>query len=175
MQHIMFILGLMLFVFPSHKKATPVYEGIYTDTGYGKDENGEPISVRFSYSYYVKIYNDSLVVTTVEFGTGKIIDLTYLYKGKNNDGNKIYTQDRNNSYLMDDNYDLMRVLSMPVYIYGNNVWRNTYWEIVKGEKYQYYNQMHREDGSANQVPGGPIYDEDMDDILFRSGIEMKEF
>lgn len=175
MKHLIFIFSLILFVFPSYKKATPVYEGIYTDTGYGKDENDQPISVQYSYSYYVKIYNDSLVVTTVEFGTGKIIDLKYLFSGKDDEGNKIYTKDRMNSYLMDENYDLMRVLSTPIYIYGNNVWRSTYWEIVKGEKYQYYNQMHREDGSANQIPGGPIDDEDIDDILFRNGIEPVEF
>lgn len=142
------LLLVLLFIFPNQQKSEPLFQGIYTETGYGKDENNQPLNSGFSQSYYVKIYGNKLIVSTVEFGTGKNINLTYLYKGKDNEGYRIYTKDQMNTYYVDDTYDLTKVLSMPVYGYGNNVWRSTYWEVVKGEKYQYYNQKHKEDGSS---------------------------
>ena len=147
MKLLQIIMMILLFIYPNQQKQnTPVYEGIYTETGYGKDENGQAVNAGVAQSYYVKIYNDKLIVNTYEFGTGKNIDIEYKYIGTDSEGCRLYASDQMNSYRVDANNDIERVFSMPWY--GGNVWRNTYMQVVKGERYQEYNQMHQQDGSS---------------------------
>lgn len=127
-----------------------LYSSIYTETGYGYDENRNPLNSGISYSYYVKIYEKILVVTTVQFGTGQTIDLKYPYKGKSNPSTRIYGDNNYmvTDYIVDDKYNIIKVLTSPSMMYGDNVKIRSFWNLVKGEKYQQYNRMHDEDGSS---------------------------
>lgn len=151
MKTINLILFILLFIFPDRQVPKPLFEGIYTETGYGKNEQEQPLNSGVSNSYYVKIYEDKLVTTANKFGTAETIDITYQYKGNDKEGNRIYAYSEMDRYFVDEAYNIMRVLSSPSLMYGANVLVHTYWEVVKGEKYQYYNQQHKEDGSSPEV------------------------
>ena len=141
-------LAILLFVYPSQKKDEPLFKGIYTETGYGRDEQGMAINSGFAQSYYVEIYKSKLVVTTTEFGTGKSIELEYQFTGTDNEGNRVYRKDQMNAYRVDDAYDIEKAYSFPDARFGNKVWITYYWQVVKGDRFKIYNQQHKDDGSS---------------------------
>lgn len=143
-----FLLFVMLFVYPNQQKEEPLFKGIYTETGYGRNEQNEAINAGFAQSYYVEIYDQKLVVTTTEFGTGKSIELVYQYTGRDSAGNRVYVKDNMNAYYVDDSFDLEKVYSFPDARYGNKVWIIFYWQVVKGDHLKEYYQKHNQDGSS---------------------------
>lgn len=151
MKTIYSILLLLLFVFPDRKEATPLYESIYTETGYGVTDKQQPLNSGTTFSYYVKIYEDKLVLTTAQYGSVSTVDISYQYHGNDADGNRIYTNGGSESYCVDNNYDMMLVRTVPSIDYGTNVMEYWYWEIVKGDRRQEYEQEHRRDGSSVQM------------------------
>lgn len=155
---------ILLFVYPQQQTNSPLFESIYTETGYGRDENNQPANAGFAQCYYVKIYSDKLIVNTTEYGTGRNIDVEYTYVGKDNEGCRVYERGQMYRYRVDANYDIEHVLSMP--IYGGNAWRSTYWQVIKGEKCIDYNKKHKQDGSSledrykQEVLKSQLFDDD---------------
>ncbi len=145
MKRIAFIFTLIILLYAQNNL---LYKGIFTETGYGHDENNNQLNSGISYSYYVRIYTNVLIITTVQYGTGQTIDLKYQYKGKNKKNKRIYDDNISTSYVVDNNYNLTKVLSSPSIMYGNNVQIKSFWNLVKGEKYKAYNNRHNADGSS---------------------------
>lgn len=151
MKTIYSILFILLFVFPDRQEPQPLFEGIYTETGYGVTDKNKPLNSGMTRSYYVKIYENKLVVTTQQYGSVSTIDIPYQHQGKNQDGDRVYSSGASESYWVDQNYDIMRVSEMPSIDYGTNVMDYWYWEIVKGDQRQQYEEEHRRDGSSIQM------------------------
>ena len=151
MKTIYSILLFLLFVFPNRQEPKPLFEGIYTETGYGVTDKNKPLNSGMTFSYYVKIYDDKLVLTTTQYGSVSTVDIFYQYQGNDDDGNRIYSNGGNESYLVDNSYDIMLVRAVPSIDYGTNVMEYWYWEIVKGDRRQEYEQEHRQDGSSVQM------------------------
>lgn len=151
MKTIYSILFLILFIYPNRQEPTPLYKGIYTETGYGVTDQNKPLNSGMTRSYYVKIYEDKLVVTTQQYGSVSTIDINYPFKEIDQNGIRIYTKGGAESYHVDDNYDIRLVYASPSMIYGYNVMEYSYWEIVKGDRCQEYEQEHRRDGSSVQM------------------------
>lgn len=127
---------------------TLLYQGIYTDTGYGSDEDGNPINSGISRSCYIKIFSNRLIVTTTAYSLTPI-DITYVLINID-DGLRTYSDMKTpgNSYIVDEQYDVIRVYSYSSSLYGNNVTKHWLYTYVKGEHYKEYNQKHDADGSS---------------------------
>lgn len=142
------LLSVLVFIMPEQKVDKALYEGIYTNTGYGYNDRMEPINGKSSSSYYVKIYANKLIKTMSVWGYSQPQDIEYKYIGKNDDNQRIYENNSLFSILVDADYNIIEVFTMPSSRYGNNVKEHTYWRVVKGDKEQEYNQEHQNDGSA---------------------------
>ncbi len=127
----------------ARQQSKVLYEGKYTETGRVFINNTESNQYIVSTSFYVKIYSDKLIVTGIPFGQGYATDTEYTYTGTE-DGCRIYSRGVL-SYQVDENYDIMKVMTSPSMMYGANVKDYYYYETVKGEHYQEYNKKHRMD------------------------------
>lgn len=150
MKTVLSILFVLLFVFPNRQESAPLYKGIYTWTGYGATSSNQQLNSGMTESYYVKIYENKLVITMQKYGSALPVDVTYPSKGRDQHGNRVYTDGGVYSYLVDQNYDLIQVSANPSY-YGYNVIEYQYWYYAKGDQRQKYDQMHRQDGSSVQM------------------------
>lgn len=122
-----------------------LYEGKYTETGRVYINNTASNQFVISTSFYVKIYSDKLVVTSVPYGQAYASDIEYKYTGNNN-GYKIYSLPNGMVfYQVDGNFDIMKVIVAASMMYGANVKDYYYYETVKGEHYQEYNKKHNMD------------------------------
>jgi len=161
------ILYSLLFIFPQQKQERLLHEDTYTQTGYGKDDNNEPIEGMMSTLYYFKIYDTKIVVTVPDFNSPTTKDIEYKYQGKDKDGNRIFSDDNHiYTYFVDENYDIMEMYTTYSMKYGKRVSTNIYWEFVQGDQSQYYNQRHKQDGSYDRPffidYSMPNYDYDYD-------------
>lgn len=147
------LLFVLLFTFPWNQDSSNklLYEGIYTSTGYGVREDGTVMVGNSSLSFYVKIYEQNLIQTTSVIGQPRPVDFEYKFKGIDKDGNRVYELNIVTSMLVDANYDIKTVISLPSSRYGNNVQEHTYWEVVKGDREAEFNQKHKEDGSSYET------------------------
>lgn len=122
-----------------------LYEGIYTETGRFYINNALSNQYVVSTSFYVKIFSDTMVVTAFSSEQGCAIDTEYKYTG-DKDGNRIYSLPNGMQYfLVDKNYDIMRVMEFFSMLYGANVKDHYYYETVKGEHADEYNKKHHTD------------------------------
>ncbi len=144
------ILLFLLFI-PNNQEPKPLYGGIFTETGYGVTDQNQSLNSGMTRSYYVKIYENKLVVTTQQYGSVSTIDIIYEFNGVDQNGYRIYTNGGLGSYYVDQQYDLRLVYANPSMYYGYNVMEYSFWEIVKGDQRQKYEQMHRRDGSSIQM------------------------
>ena len=119
-----------------------LYEGKYTLTGRFSVNGNVSQQYVNSSSFYVKIYSDKMIVTEIPFGEAVAKDTEYLLKNKDEDI-LIYQNKRDMvCYQVDKNYELMKVVTSPSMLYGNNLHDHYSYEIVKGEHYLEYNKRH---------------------------------
>lgn len=132
-----------------------LYEGKYTETGRFYINNSVSNQYIVSTSFYVKIYSDKLVVTSVPYGQAYARDTEYRYTGVKN-GDRIYSLPNGMIfYQVDEDYDIMKVIVSASLIYGANVKDYYSYETVKGEHHQEYNKRHHTDVQSmyNQLYG----------------------
>ena len=119
------ILLFLLFI-PNNQEPKPLYGGIFTETGYGVTDQNQPLNSGMTRSYYVKIYENKLVVTTQQYGSVSTIDIIYEFNGVDQNGYRIYTNGGLGSYYVDQQYDLRLVYANPSMYYGYNVMEYSY-------------------------------------------------
>ena len=61
MKFIISILSVLLFIMPEQHVDKVLHEGIYTNTGYGYDDQKQPVTGKSSTSFYIKIYENRLI------------------------------------------------------------------------------------------------------------------
>ncbi len=138
----------MLFIMPEQKQDKVLAERIYTNTGYGYNDQMKPINGKMSSSFYVRIYAGKLVKTMSIWGQSQPQDFEYKYIGTNEDGQRIYENNIAFSILVDDKYNIIEVFTYDSFKYGSNVKCHTYWRVVKGDYETEYNQKHKTDDTA---------------------------
>ena len=143
------LFSVLLFIMPEQKTDKVLSEGIYTNTGYGYNDQKEPVNGKTSTSFYVKIYANKLVKTMSVWGQSQPQDFEYKYIGTNEDGQRIYENNIMFSILVDDQYNIIEVFTYDSSKFGSNVKCHTYWRVVKGDHEAEYNQKHKADGSAH--------------------------
>lgn len=148
MKLLLSLLSALLFIMPEQKTDKVLAEGIYTNTGYGYNDQKEPISGQSSSSFYVKIYANKLVKTMSVWGYAQAQDFEYKYIGNNEDGQRVYECNIMSSILVEDNFDIIEVYTHDSSKYGSNVKEHIYWRVVKGDKEKEYNQQHKADGTS---------------------------
>ncbi len=148
MKFIISILSVLLFIMPEQHVDKVLHEGIYTNTGYGYDDQKQPVTGKSSTSFYIKIYENRLIKTMSVWGYAQPQDFEYKYVGKNEDGQRVFENNTMSSILVDNQYNIIEVFTYSSYKYGNNVKNHTYWRVVKGDHENEYNQKHKEDGSS---------------------------
>ena len=122
-----------------------LYAGIYTETGRYFINNKPSEQYIVSTSFYAKIYSDKMIVTSNNNEQGFPSDVEYAYSG-DREGNRVYSLPNELQYfIVDKNYDIMRVMEVFSLIYGPNVKDRYYYETVKGEHSQKYNKEHKMD------------------------------
>lgn len=142
------LLSVLLFIMPEQKQDKVLHEGIYTNTGYGYNDQKEPVNGQSSTSFYVKIYANKLVKTMSVWGYAQSQDFEYRFVEINKDGQRVYENNIMSSILVDDKYNIIEVFTYNSFKFGSNVKEHTYWRVVKGDHEKEYNQKHQEDGSA---------------------------
>ena len=148
MKLLLTFLSVLLFIMPEQKTDKVLAEGIYTNTGYGYNDQMEPINGKTCSSFYVKIYSNKLIKTMSVWGQSQPQEFEYNYVGTNEDGQRVYENNIAFSILVDDKYDIIEVFTYDSFKYGSNVKCHTYWRVVKGDYEAEYTKKHKEDGSA---------------------------
>lgn len=62
------ILSILLFIMPEQKTDKVLEEDIYTNTGYGCNDQMEPVNGKTCSSFYVRIYSNKLIKTMSVWG-----------------------------------------------------------------------------------------------------------
>lgn len=148
MKLLLTLLSVLLFIMPEQKTDNVLKEGIYTNTGYGYNDQMQPINGKTATSFYVHIYSDKLIKTMSVWGQSQPQKFEYKYIGTNEDGQRVYENNIAFSILVDDKYDLIEVFTYDSPKFGSNVKSHTYWRVVKGDHENEYNDKHKADGSA---------------------------
>ena len=79
MKLLLTFLSVLLFIMPEQKTDKVLAEGIYTNTGYGYNDQMEPINGKTCSSFYVKIYSNKLIKTMSVWGQALPQEFEYKY------------------------------------------------------------------------------------------------
>ncbi len=126
-------LAILLFVYPWNKTNSDklLFEGMYTITGRGYNENQQYDSPIGCKAIYVKVYEKKLVTTVSVYGTVDFQDVEYKYEGVDKNGNRVYRKDKTEAYVVDAEQNLQWILS--TFTYNGNKRTDTFWELIKGD------------------------------------------
>ena len=124
---IMLLLAFMPIVLKAQGQL--LYESIYSMTGICWQDDGTVMKTNNHSAFYSKIYENCLVETS---GLPNPQDYYYYYIGNNNQNSRVYQNNRV-FYIVDENYNLTRVIQSYDYRFGTNVEKYFYHEIIKGE------------------------------------------
>ena len=126
------LLALMPVLLRAQGLGRPFYESIYSMTGKCWQDNGTVMETYNHSAFYAKIYEDCLVETS---GVPIAKDHYYYYIGNNKQNSRVYQNNRT-FYIVDQNYNLTKVIESYDYRFGNNVKKYFYHEIIKGDRPQ---------------------------------------
>ena len=124
----------MLFVYPwsdSNSKADKLlFEGMYTITGMGFNNQNQYDSPIGCQAIYIKVHEKKLITTVSVYGSPDYIDIEYQLEGVNKEENRVY-RNGDTAYLVDSEHNIQKVIS--TYTYNGNKRTDTYWEVVEGD------------------------------------------
>ncbi len=125
---IMLLLAFMPIVLKAQGQL--LYKSIYSMTGICWQDDGTVTETYNHSAFYAKIYENCLVETS---GTPNSKDYYYYYIGNNDQNSRVYQNNRI-FYVVDQNYNLTRVIQSYDYRFGTNVEKYFYYEIKKGDR-----------------------------------------
>lgn len=116
-------------------KGKLLYEGKYTLTGRFMDSDKNQGGSYYFNTFYLKIYENCLIETTNSLDNPVAQDFVYQFTSCDNDFLDYANASSNAKYIVNrKNYDVCKVISMQDYRYGNNVKRDVFYEVVKGDQ-----------------------------------------